>query len=57
MDLAKQFAEETNLEDIQFGIKAWERGLAKWFKEFSSISVPEKEEIKFFLNRKTMIVF
>ena len=57
MDLAKQFAEETNLEDIQFSIKAWKRGLAKWSKEFSSNSVPKKEEIEFFLNRKKMIVF
>ena len=50
MNMAKQFAEETKLEDIQGGYETWERGLAKWSKEFHSNNVPEKREIDFFRN-------
>jgi len=57
MNMAKQFAEETKLEDIQGGYETWERGLAKWSKEFRSNNAPEKKEIDFFLNQKTMMVF
>jgi len=50
MDMMRQFVEETKIEVMQMMYENWERGLAKWSKEFNSNNAPKKDEINFFMN-------